>query len=71
MEGALIPDYHYIHVKDDFSDLSEKLAYYSKHADKAEAIVKQANTYVQQFKDKKQERILSVLVLDRYFALCK
>lgn len=34
MEGTLIPDYHYIEVKDDFSDLEEKLNYYIAHPEK-------------------------------------
>ena len=31
MEGKLIPNHHYILIKDDYSDLEEKLNYYEKH----------------------------------------
>ena len=31
MEGCLIPNYHYIEIKDDFSDLIEKVNYYEQH----------------------------------------
>lgn len=49
MEGKLIPDYHYIEIKDDLSDLEEKLTYYINHPVEAEQIVKHAHKYVAQF----------------------
>jgi hypothetical protein len=67
MEGKLIPDYHYIEVKPDFSDLEQKLDYYSSHIDEANAIIAHAHEYVEQFKDKKREKIISLLVLEKYF----
>lgn len=69
MEGTLVPGYHYIEVKDDFSDVEEKLDYYSSHIDEAEAIIKHANEYVAQFRNKKRERAISLLVLDKYFSI--
>ncbi len=67
MEGTLIPDYHYIEVKEDFSDLPDKLTYYAQHPDKAEEIIKHAHAYVSQFFDKEREEILQLMVLERYF----
>lgn len=67
MEGKLIPNVHYVHVKDDFSDLLEKVNYYTKHTEKALEIIKNANTWTQQFKNKKLEKTLSILVLNEYF----
>ncbi|GAF01813.1 glycosyl transferase family 90 [Saccharicrinis fermentans] len=67
MEGTLIPDYHYISIKRDFSDLDEKLNYYLKNEDKALEIIRNAHQYIQQFKNKKQERVISLLVLNKYF----
>ena len=67
MEGTLIPDYHYIEVKEDFSDLPDKLTYYAQHPDKAEEIIKHAHAYVSQFLDKEREEILQLMVLERYF----
>ena len=67
MEGCLIPNYHYIEIKDDFSDLIEKVNYYEQHPEQAKAIIKNANEYVKPFKDKKREKLLSILVLKRYF----
>ena len=67
MEGTLIPDYHYISIKRDFSDLDEKINYYMKNEDKALEIIENAHRYIQQFKNKKQERIISLMVLNKYF----
>lgn len=67
MEGCLIPNYHYIEIREDFSDLIEKVNYYEQHPEQAKAIIKNANEYVKPFKDKKREKLLSILVLKRYF----
>lgn len=67
MEGTLIPDYHYVEVKDDFSDLEEKLHYYITHPEKAEEIIAHAHEYVAQFRDKKREELLQVMVMEHYF----
>ncbi|GAF01814.1 glycosyl transferase family 90 [Saccharicrinis fermentans] len=71
MEGTLIPDYHYIHIKKDYSDLDEKLNFYLNNPEKAAEIIKNANAYVDNFKDKKQERLISLLILKKYFDLNK
>lgn len=68
MEGKLIPDYHYIEIKDDLSDLEEKLNYYIAHPAEAEQIVRHAHEYVAQFFDAKRERLISLLVMEKYFA---
>jgi hypothetical protein len=67
MEGTLIPDFHYIHIKDDFSDLEEKLRYYLAHTDEALKIVKNANRYVDQFRDQRREELISLMVMNKYF----
>lgn len=69
MEGTLIPDYHYIEVKDDFSDLPEKLRYYAEHIAEAKEIIRNAHEYVEQFRDKKRERLIALMVMERYFRL--
>jgi len=71
MEGTLIPDHHYLHIKDDFSDFEEKITHYSNHPEKLKAISKNANEYVNQFFDEKQEELISLLVLKKYFELTK
>lgn len=67
MEGTLIPDFHYIHIKEDYSDLGEKLRYYIDHPTEAQRIVVNANAHVKQFLDNKLEDLLSLLVLQKYF----
>lgn len=67
MEGTLIPNFHYIEIKDDYSDLEEKLVYYSSHIDEALKILDNAHQYVDQFKNKRQENLISLLVLKKYF----
>ena len=69
MEGTLIPNYHYIEVKEDFSDLEERLTYYIDHPDEAEAIICHAHEYVKQFFDTKREELISLLVLKKYFEI--
>lgn len=69
MEGTLIPDYHYIQIKDDLSDLKEKLDYYIHRPEEAEQIIRHAHEYVAQFFDKKRERLISLLVMEKYLRL--
>jgi len=67
MEGKLIPNYHYVLLKDDYSDLEEKINYYSTHTDKAEKIINNAHIYIEQFKNIEQEDFISLMVVDKYF----
>jgi hypothetical protein len=69
MEGTLKPNYHYIEVKDDFSDLEERLQYYIDHPEEAEAIIQHAHEYVAQFRDQQREKLISILVLKKYFSI--
>ena len=69
MEGRLIPDFHYVEIKDDYSNLMERMNYYIEHPAEAEEIIKNANEYIAQFKDQKRERIISLMVLQKYFSL--
>lgn len=69
MEGTLIPNYHYIEIKPDFSDLEKRLNYYINHPEEALAIIAHAHDYVEQFKNKKREKLISLLVLDKYFRM--
>ncbi len=71
MEGRLIPNYHYVQIKDDYSDLEERLDYYIKNTAEALAIIENAHRYVAQFKSKKREEQISLLVLDKYFRMTK
>ena len=67
MEGTLIPDYHYIEVKADYSDLIEKLNYYIAHPDEAQAIIEHAHEYVRPFRNRKRELLIARMTAGRYF----
>lgn len=67
MEGTLIPDHHYVLVRDDYADLAEKVAFYQQHPQAAQAIIHNAQAYLQPFLDSQQERLLQLLVMQRYF----
>ena len=67
MEGKLQDGVHYIKVKDDFSDAEEKIEFYKNNNDKCLEIIDNANKFVKQFKDKKRERLIQLLILKQYF----
>ena len=69
MQGLLIPDYHYVVLKDDYSDLPEKMDYYNRHTQEALDIISNAQKHVAQFFDHKREKLISLLVLKKYFEL--
>jgi hypothetical protein len=67
MEGTLIPNYHFVEIKDDFSDLEERMEYYMTHTEEALEIINNANRYIEHFKIRQREDLLSLLVLEKYF----
>ncbi|MEZ9323157.1 glycosyl transferase family 90 [Vibrio sp. 10N.286.51.E5] len=67
MEGRLKAGVHYVEVTDDYSDLIVKMEYYIAHPEEAESIIENANTWVDQFRDQKRERLISLLVAKKYF----
>lgn len=71
MEGTLIPNYHYVEVAPDFSDVEERVRYYHEHPKEAEEILRHAHEYVAQFMDDRREKLISLAVLDRYFRLAR
>jgi len=67
MEGKLKDGVHYIKVKDDFSDAKKKIEFYNNNNDKCLEIIDNANKFVEQFKNCKQERLIQLLILKQYF----
>lgn len=67
MEGRLIPDYHFVCIKEDYSDLETKLMYYINNPDKSIEIIKNANKHVNLFKNRAKEKEISFGVLNKYF----
>jgi hypothetical protein len=69
MEGLLKPGIHYVEIKNDLSDIEEKINYYSKNIEEAQNIIDNANKHVQMFQNEALEDIISIKVLERYAVL--
>lgn len=66
MHSKLIPGVHYIEIKPDFSDVGDKIAYYASHQEEAKKIAMESKKFADQFRDKKRELIVSILVVEKY-----
>lgn len=66
METTLIPDYHYVLLKDDFSDLEERLRWCKYNQDRCKEIISNANKFMKQFADSKAEERLEDAVINKY-----
>ncbi|GGY72844.1 glycosyl transferase family 90 [Marinobacter zhanjiangensis] len=69
MEGTLVPGYHYVELKDDHSDLPQKIDYYRRHPEQAEAIIANAKRHAARFRDTDREDLIGLLVMERFFQL--
>ena len=67
MEGLLQAGVHYVLLKDDFSDIEEKIDFYSKHPEAALKIIDNAQRWVAQFRNEAMERQIGLLVMQKYF----
>jgi hypothetical protein len=67
MEGLLVPDHHYVCIKDDHSDLEERLEHFLAHPGEAQRILDNAHAWVDQFRDRPREDLVSLMVLEKYF----
>ncbi len=67
METTLIPGFHYVLLNDDFSDLEEKFKWCKNNPNKCKKIISNANNYMKQFKNKKQEEEIEKKVINKYF----
>jgi hypothetical protein len=70
-EGTLIPNYHYIEVKDDFSDIEEVFNYYRSEPGICHEIIKNANEYCKIFVNIRFRLILARSVCLKYKSLVK
>ena len=69
METTLIPNYHYLLIKDDFSDLEEILFWCNNNQNKCKKIIKNANKFMKQFSDNNYESKLEERVINKYFEI--
>jgi hypothetical protein len=66
MEDMLIPFKHFVPLKDDFSDLEEKIKWCMSNLDKCEQIAKNATDYMKIFLDEKNEQYITTEVINKY-----
>lgn len=71
MHSQMKPGVHYIEIKPDYSDVAEKIEYYIAHPDEARKISEESKKWGRQFLDKKREKIISLLVAEKYFRLSR
>ncbi|MGX2985250.1 glycosyl transferase family 90 [Helicobacter sp. 23-1048] len=69
MEGLLKADYHFVCIRDDFSDVEEKIEFFTRHPNDAKEIIHNAQKFCAQFLDSTMEDLLCLLVLRKYFYL--
>lgn len=66
LEENLQPWHHYIPVKHDFSDLSEKVEWAIHHSESCYEITQHAQQYIQQFMDIQKEKQIMDMILNEY-----
>jgi hypothetical protein len=71
METTLIPNYHYVLLKDDFTDLHQKIYWCNNNQNKCKEIIKNANIFMRQFTDNKKEEQLEIDIINKYFEIIK
>ncbi|MFW5730251.1 MAG: glycosyl transferase family 90 [Desulfonatronovibrionaceae bacterium] len=69
MEGLLKPGVHYVELEPDYSDLREKMDYYDRRPDEAEQIIARAKAHSARFSNPALERLISLVVMQKYFDL--
>jgi hypothetical protein len=71
MEDTLIPMFHFVPVKDDFSDLEDKFNWCLNNLKTCEEISKNATKYMEQFLDERNEEYITNEVISSYFKYVK
>jgi len=71
METTLLPGIHYVLLNDDYNDLEQKLVWCNNHQDQCKQIVKNANNFMDQFKNIDNEKIIEERVINKYFDIIK
>jgi hypothetical protein len=47
--------------------IMERIEYYNSHIDETKEIIRHANEYASQFRNKKREKLIQLLVMEKYF----
>ena len=67
MESTLVPEIHYILLKDDFSDLHEKYEWCKSHKEECKSIIRNAHQFMLKFRNVEREEEIEKEVIKRYF----
>ena len=71
MEGLLEPYFHYVPLKDDYSDLDEIIEWCKNNDTQCQEIVKNANTFMKQFENNDVENKLFAMIKKYYSEMFK
>lgn len=66
MEEKLMPNFHYVELKDDLSDLEEKINWCNENPTECKDIINNAHEYMKQFFDEKSEKIIERNVITTF-----
>ena len=69
MEEKLIPNFHYIELRDDFKDLEEKIEWCNNHYKEVIEIIKNAHHFMSQFEDESREDLIQEKTIEKHFEL--
>jgi hypothetical protein len=67
LQGQLAPGEHYVALREDYADLDEQIARYSRDLRAARRILDAAHAYAARFREAEREDLVALLVLLRYF----
>ncbi len=67
MHARLEPGVHYVGIADDFSDVQEKLEWYTAHPEEARRIAEASHRWYAGFLNRRRERLIARLTLEAYF----
>ena len=71
MENTLIPNHHYVEINEDLDDVVSKVEYFTEHPQEAKVIVSNFQSHFCQFLELKNELLISLLVVVKYFFLSR
>lgn len=70
-EHQLVANQHFIEIRQDYTDLEEKLDYYLTYPSKTLEIIREANAYSAIFRDLPRQFMIARVVAERYFSLVR
>lgn len=69
MEGCLKPGVHYAEIDKNHSNIEDLINYYNENPREAKQIIENANSHAARFSERRNEDLISLLVVAKYFKL--